>query len=596
MRQGPKAAVITTVAVAMLAAGGYAAYSLVGSGSDGKKASAAPAQRHVVAGTPAADLAAAGEKDFLTAWSSGDLAAASKLTDDPAAALTALTAFKDQVKPSAVTLTAGAPTTPTAFASATTGPTPAASASAKPSPSPSAAASGSGSPSAAASPSAATVPSDAALMTFKSHVEFAGTTNVWDYTGYLGMVKMSDGKAAVHWVPSVVHPHLGPGETMTTTQIFNPPTKVTDRNGQPLAAYHSLDQVVLKYQTATTAGDPADAGTGVVITDDAGKNKPEPLFTIVDPKPGKPFKLTIDAKLQAAAEQAVNEQYAKSQNKTPAGMVAIEPSTGNVLAMANAPATGQNLAFLGQTAPGSTMKIVTATALLEAGIDPNATMPCPATISPGTTYKNDFDGDFNDYTFAQDFAKSCNTAFIKQGLTSLKSGDLAKVAQDVYGIGPAWKTGITSADGRIPGPGQTKDETAGEFMGQGKILMNPLAMASIAATVESGTFKQPILVPGMQQIPAARQLSPDVLGKLRTLMNGVFTNNMGTAYGAMNGVSGTLIGGKTGTAETAPNAPTNSWFTGFRDNLAVSAEVLGGGFGADSAMPAVVEVLKVGNG
>ncbi|GAA1985455.1 penicillin-binding transpeptidase domain-containing protein [Kitasatospora viridis] len=590
MRQGPKAAVITAVAAAMLAAGGYGAYSLVGSGGSDKKPGAAPA-RHVVDEAPSADLAAAGEKDFLAAWTSGDLTAASKLTDDPAAALTALTAFKTNVKPSADTLTPGAPTTPTAFASATAGPSGAASAK------PSAAASPSASAAASPSASASAAPAFQVPMTFKSHVEFAGTTNVWDYTGYLGMVKMSDGKAAVHWVPSVVHPHLGPGETITTTQIFNPPTKVTDRNGQSLAQFKSLDQIVLKFQSSTTAGDPADAGTGVVITDDAGKNKPEPLFTVVDPKPGKPFKLTIDAKLEAAAEQAVNEQYAKGQNKTPAGMVAIEPSTGNVLAIANAPATGQNLAFLGQTAPGSTMKIITATALLEAGIDPNATMPCPDHITTGTTYHNDFTGDQLNNTFTQDFTISCNTAFIKQGLTTLKSGDLAKVAADVYGVGPAWKTGITSADGQIPGPGQSKDETAGEFMGQGKITMNPLAMASIAATVESGTFKQPILVPGMTQIQAARQLSPDTLTKLRALMKSVVTDPSGTGTPVFQGqgITGTLIGGKTGTAETAPGATPNSWFTGYRDNLAVSAEVLGGNFGAQAAAPAVVEVLKVGN-
>lgn len=328
-----------------------------------------------------------------------------------------------------------------------------------------------------------------------------------------------------------------------------------------------------------------------MIADEAGKTAP--LFTVIDPKPGKPLKLTIDAKLQAAAEKAVSEQYAKG-NKTSA-MVAIEPSSGHILAVANAPATGYNTAFLGKTAPGSTMKVITATALLEAGIDPSATMPCPETITTGQTYKNDFKGDQLTNTFAQDFTVSCNTAFIKQSLATLKSGTLASVAQDVFGIGLAWKTGISNADGVVPPAGQSKDETAGEYIGQGKVTMNPLAMASVAATVQSGTFKQPILVDGMPQLPAARQLSPDVLTKLRALMNGVVTDPNGTAYNAMKGVTGQMVGGKTGTAEVNSTAPTNSWFTGFRDNLAISAEVLGGGFGADAAAPAVAEVLKVGN-
>ncbi|TQF03723.1 hypothetical protein E6W39_17640 [Kitasatospora acidiphila] len=586
MRQGAKAAVISAVAVVIVAAGGYGAYSLVGSGSS--KGSGAAPPRHVVAEPPSAELAASGEKDFLTAWASGNLDAASKLTDDPATALTAMTAFQNNLKPSALTLTPGAQTTPSAFASATAPPP--GSVNATPSAKPSAA----GSPGASASPSGA--PASQVLMNFKSKVEFANTTNVWDYTGYVGMVKMSDGKAAVHWAPTVIHPHLGTGETITTQQVFNPPTKVTDRNGQSLAQFPSLNQVVLKFQSGTTAGDPADAGTGVVITDDAGKNKPEPLFTIIDPKPGKPIKLTIDAGLETAAQKAVDEQFAKGGGKIPnAGIVAIEPSTGHVLAIANAPAAGLNLAFVGVTAPGSTMKIVTATALLQAGIDPNANMPCPSSITTGQTYKNDFSDAHNEYTFTQDFTVSCNTAFIKQGLATLKSGDLAQTALDYYGIGQDWKTGITDADGKIPGPGQSKDETAGEFMGQGKITMNPLAMASIAATVESGTFKQPILVDGMQQQPAAKQLPPDVLNKLRALMKSVVTDPSGTGYQAFQGITGNLIGGKTGTAETQPNVTPNSWFTGYRDNLAVSAEVLQGNFGADAAAPAVAEVLKVGN-
>ncbi|PYC82695.1 hypothetical protein C7C46_10085 [Streptomyces tateyamensis] len=584
MQKGAKAAVISAVAVAMIAGGGYGAYALFG--SDGK-ASAAPKQRTVVAEPPSPELAAAGEKEFLDAWAKGDLDAASKATDDPATALAALTAFRDKVKPSALTLTPGTAATPAAFASATAGPSGAPSAKPSGSPSPGA--------SASAAPSAAPTPAGQVLLNFKSKVEFAGTTNVWQYTGYAGLVKMSDGKAAVHWAPTVIHPHLGPGETITVQPVFNPPTKVTDRKGQSLANLHSLDQIVKVFQTGSSAGDPADAGSGVVITSDSGKGKPEPLFTVVDPKPGKPFKLTIDAGLQAAAEKAVNDGNAKA-NKG-AGLVAIEPSTGNILAIAGAPLGGYNIALLGATAPGSTMKVITATGLLEAGLDTTSTMPCPETITTGQTYKNDFKGDHLDNTFMQDFTVSCNTAFIKQGLTSLPSGQLAKVAQEVYGIGTPWKIapGISTVDGTVPGPGQSKDETAGEFMGQGKVLMNPLAMASVAATVESGQFKQPILVEGQQQVPAARQLAPDVLSKLRAMMHSVVTDPNGTATPVMGGISGTQFGGKTGTAETTPNAPTNSWFTGYRDNLAVCAEVLQGGFGADTAAPAVAEVLKVGN-
>ncbi|WP_327068504.1 penicillin-binding transpeptidase domain-containing protein [Kitasatospora sp. NBC_01302] len=589
MRQGAKTAIVSAIAAAMLGAGGYGAYSLVGSDSKKSASPAAPKPRTVVAESPSPDLAANGAKAFLAAWASGDLQGASKLTDDPASALAALTAFQQQVKPSAITLTPGVPTTPAAFASATAQPSGAA---AKPSPSASAGASGSPSPSASAAPASQV------LLTFKSHVEFANTSNTWDYTGYLGMVKMSDGTAAVDWAPTVINPHLGPGQQIVTQPVYNPPTRVTDRNGQSLQNSPSLTQILANFQTNPPAQNPADAGTGVAIVDPAGKTKPQPLFTVIDPKPGQPIKLTIDANLQAAAQKAADEQYAKDPSHK-AGVVAIEPSTGNVLAVANSPATGFNMALQGQTAPGSTMKVITASALLEAGVDPNATMPCPLSYGSGTIYHNDanFKADEPNNTFMQDFTISCNTAFIKQSMASLKSGQLNKQASDVFGIGQNWKIGFPTFDGSVPGAGQSTDETEGEYFGQGKDLMNPLTMASVAATVESGTFKQPVLVAGMPQLPAARQLSPDTLTKLRSMMNSVMTNPSGTAYNALQGVSGN-IGGKTGTAETSsdPKAATNSWFTGYRDNLAVSVEVINGGFGADAAVPAAAEVLKVGNG
>lgn len=140
MRNGAKTGLITGVAVAVLAAGGYGAYSLVG-GSDDKDTPAAKKARTVVAEPPSAEQATAGTKDFLDAWAAGDLAKAASLTDDPAAATTALTAFRDQVKPSGLTLAPKpSPATPAAFAAATGSPSaaakPPAGASATPTPAP----------------------------------------------------------------------------------------------------------------------------------------------------------------------------------------------------------------------------------------------------------------------------------------------------------------------------------------------------------------------------------------------------------------------------------------------------------------------------
>ncbi|MFD0348923.1 penicillin-binding transpeptidase domain-containing protein [Kitasatospora aburaviensis] len=428
-------------------------------------------------------------------------------------------------------------------------------------------------------------------MGFKARAEFEGTNRVWDYNGFLSVVKMSDDTPAVHWAPTVIHPHLGPGEVISTQPVFAPPGNVVDRNNKPLQGASitptllaTLQDNVRKIQAADPGKDQSDAGSGVVITTADGKGATDKLFTIVEPKPAKPFKVTIDNTLQAAAEKAMADLGGKSGS-----IVAIEPSTGQVLAFANAPANGQNRAFLGLLAPGSTMKIVTSTALLEAGVNPDTVVPCPLKSSNPKAIPNSFPDAYPNNTLQQDFMISCNTAFIDQGLASLKPGALTSTAKDVYGIGLEWKTGLPNADGRVPDAGANKDEQAMQSIGQGKIQMNPLAIASITATVQSGEFKQPVLVADLPQQKAARSLSPDAAGKLRAMM--AATAKDGTAKAVMAGISDNA-GAKTGSAEATGIDTTNSWFTAYRGNLALAAEVQGGGHGADAAGPAVAAVIK----
>ncbi|MFF2952636.1 penicillin-binding transpeptidase domain-containing protein [Kitasatospora sp. NPDC057965] len=584
MRNGAKTGIITGVAVAMLAAGGYGAYSLVG-GSDDKGEPAAKEPRTVVAEPPSAEQAAAGAKDFLEAWAAGDLAKAAALTDDPAAATTALSAFRDQVKPSGLTLAPAGPATPAAFASATGTPSPARTTA------PATAPATPGDPTAtdSASPTASAAPTGV-LMGFKARAEFEGTNRVWDYNGFLGVVKMSDDTPAVHWAPSVIHPHLGAGETISVQPLPPLAGNVVDRNNKALNS-PSITPLVATVQAkvakllADQNKDQSDNGTGVVITNAADQNStPDRLFTIVDPKPPKPFKLTIDANLQAAAEKAMTDLGGKKGS-----IVAIEPSTGQVLAFANAPVTGLNRAFQGQLAPGSTLKILTSTALLEAGVNPDTPVPCPTLSSNPKKIPNSFPDAYPNNTLQQDFMISCNTAFIDQGLTSLKPGALTTTAKDVYGIGLNWQTGLPSFDAVVPDAGTNKDEQAMQSIGQGKVQMNPLAIASITATVQSGSFKQPILVAELPQQKAARDMTPDVAGKLRQMMAATATG--GTAQGVMAGISDNA-GAKTGSAEATGIATTNSWFTAYRGNLAVAAEVEGGGHGVDAAGPAVASIIK----
>ncbi|MET8539368.1 penicillin-binding transpeptidase domain-containing protein [Kitasatospora sp. NPDC004799] len=582
MRSGAKIGIITGVSIAVLAGGGYGVYSLV-SGSDGP---GAKKPRTVVAEPPSAEQAAAGLKDFLAAWSAGDIAKAASLTDDPAAATTALTAFRDQVKPSALTLTPFGPTTQQVFSAATGTPAPAAKPSAAASATPGATdAPGGDSP----SPSATPGPTGT-LMSYKARAEFAGTNRAWDYQGFLGVVKMSDNTPAVHWAPSVIHPHLSGNETIAVQPVYAPPSTVVDRNGKPVQGASLTPALISTLQENANKllpPDPAkeqDAGSAVVITDPAGKGAQDKLFTIVEPKPGKPFKVTIDNTLQAAAEKAMTDLGGK-----PGSIVAIEPSTGQVLAFANSPANGQNRAFTGLLAPGSTMKIVTSAALLEAGINPDSVVACPEKSGNAHPIPNSFPGAFPNNTLQQDFMMSCNTAFINQGLASLKPETLSGTAKDVFGIGLEWKTGLPNADGKVPATPGSKDEQAMNYIGQGKVQMNPLAIASVTATVQNGEFKQPVLVAELPQQKAARPLSPDVAAKLKAMMAATATG--GTAKDVMAGITDNA-GAKTGSAEVAGVDVTNSWFTAYRGNIAVASEVQGGGHGVDAAGPAVAAILK----
>ncbi|MDH6127910.1 penicillin-binding transpeptidase domain-containing protein [Kitasatospora sp. GP82] len=558
MNKGAKIG-IATVCTGMLSVAGYGAFNIANAlmnGTTGKSDHAQPEVGTVVAQAPSAQQAQDSATAFLAAWAKGDLEAAGALTDSPDTATATLAAFRDKVKPSSLTLAVGGPAT------------------------------------AAASAAPGAAPAGQIPLGFKATVEFDGSSTPWSYDGVLGMVRLSNGKSAVHWTPTVINPQLTSGKSISVRPLpASGSSSLTDRNGAPLGNYPSLQPLLGELGDRVPSGTPGTPGTGVVITDDSGQNAPQKVFTITEPKAGQSVKLTIDGKLQAAAEKAVRE--ATGGGAEFASLVAVEPSTGKVLAIANAPASGQNRAFLGAMAPGSTMKVITAAALLEAGISPDAAMPCKQNFSVnGFSFKNDNDESGEGWKFSKDFAESCNTAFIQQGMTSLKGSELRDTAREFFGIGDGvWKTGLKLAPASVPAPGSTT-ERAAQLIGQGQITMNSLTMASVAATVENGTFHQPIVIPGYDQAPAGRKLSSSTLRGLRQMMH--LTATDGTAATAMSGISGN-IGAKTGTAQVNGQSSDNSWFTAYADDLAVAAEVQGGGHGSETAGPAAAKVLRVGN-
>ena len=223
------------------------------------------------------------------------------------------------------------------------------------------------------------------------------------------------------------------------------------------------------------AGTPARR---IVIRDHSGA----PIVTLLRRPSSKGVELdtTLDRDVQQAAEEALGDSKAKS------ALVAVQPSTGDILAVANRPTDATyDRAIDGRYPPGSTFKVITTTALLRAGLKTSDTVNCPKTITvDGKLFKNFEGGAAGAVPFATDFAQSCNTAFVSLA-PRLAPDALPRTARD-FGLGR------TSAS-QVPA-GRDAVARAATMIGQDRIVASPLAMAGVAATVADGRWHAPRLV------------------------------------------------------------------------------------------------------
>jgi cell division protein FtsI/penicillin-binding protein 2 len=305
---------------------------------------------------------------------------------------------------------------------------------------------------------------------------------------------------------------------------------------------------------------------------------------------GKPLRTTLDRATQVAAEKALTAAA------KPAALVAIRPSTGAVLAVANGGpnAEGYNRALLGRYPPGSTFKVASTLALLtKGGITPNTTVRCPATINVGgKVFKNAEDEVLGPAPFHRDFADSCNTAFVGSS-TKITQKELAAAAADL-GYGQKNELGVTSFTGQVPSEGDTVAHAAA-MIGQGTVLASPVTVAGTAAAVQAGRWNPPRLVLRADEQPGeapdgSTELDAGAVKNLRALMREVVTGGTATA---LRSAPGGAVSGKTGTAEYGSDDPprTHAWFTGFQGDLAFAVVVEDGGFGAEAAVPLVKRFL-----
>jgi Penicillin binding protein transpeptidase domain len=472
---------------------------------------------------------------FLTAWQNGNVQAAANITDNPTAALAALKSYKSDLKVSGLTIMPGSAT-------------------------------------------------GAGWMTFNVTAQVGAPAAAWSYSSGLAAYQGSvDGVTRwfVKWQPSVLFTSLTAGEKLGIGTI--PPTanSVVDRNGTQLTSSNapSLTNIIgVLEKNAPVGGTPGQK----VQIEKADGTVVSAISKVSDPIDTASVKTTLDANIEAAAQTAVNQAANSS-------MVIIQPSTGNILAIANNPPNGLDTAMLGKYAPGSTFKTITTTLLLNSGkvSDLNQTVPCPATLqADGITLHNSESEVGDNNSFLLDFAASCNNAF-SSFHNQVTRDQLVSTAHDYFGWNQPWDVGLGSPTVYGNVPNTNSNSLAEELVGQDRITTSPLVMASVAATVDTGTFKSPTLVPGVQQITGTPMPS-STQSNLKTLMHAVVTNSSGTLAGVFG--SGDGIYAKTGTAQVQGKSD-NSWTILFKGDYAIAALAVGGGFGAQTAAPEIRSVL-----
>lgn len=354
-----------------------------------------------------------------------------------------------------------------------------------------------------------------------------------------------------------------------------------------------------------------------------------------NPKPGDQVVLSIDSDLQKVSQEALNKRGYKG------AVVALDPKTGEVLALTNVPtydisqfARGisskeykalmddpgkplLNRAIYSSYAPGSTFKIVTSIAAYETGNwSPSAPAFCPGYYSMGRGRPFRCLGHHGSITYDRAMAKSCNTYFITLGIRS--GPDALRQACAELGLGD--KTGIdlrSEGRGLVPTAEWVKKHmpdgrwypgnTANFSVGQGELHVTPLQMATVISLVANrGVSYKPHVVRAI--VPAdntgtLKPVEPEVLGKvdaspefwnaLQAALFHVIEGGTATRHAK---IAGLRWAGKTGSAEKKGNQKTHSWFVAYAPledpKIAICVMLENAGHGGDEAAPVAAEIVR----
>jgi cell division protein FtsI/penicillin-binding protein 2 len=323
---------------------------------------------------------------------------------------------------------------------------------------------------------------------------------------------------------------------------------------------------------------------------------------------------TIDSNLQKKAYDLLGNNRG--------AVIAINPKTGEILAMVSKPSFDPNETALkanwsainadsnrpllnravsGLYPPGSTFKTITAISALQNinGImnktfDDNGVLRFNSKES-----LSDFDGEaFGTINFKQAYVHSSNVVFGTIGL-ELGNPNLKKTAEDFYFNRDLPSNGIVIDNSKFPSfNSYEKGNIAQSAIGQSEVLATPMEMAMVASTIaNNGVMMEPHVVSSVvasdgdnvksfTSTPIGAIITPDIANTMKDFMRGVVTDGTGTNAN----ISGLDVAGKTGTADHndgGKNAKPHSWFIGFAPvndpQIAVAVIVEDGGQGGIAA-------------
>jgi peptidoglycan glycosyltransferase len=349
--------------------------------------------------------------------------------------------------------------------------------------------------------------------------------------------------------------------------------------------------------------------------------------------------LSIDLRTQARAMDLLGG--------SPGAIVAIEPHTGRILALASTPTFNPNRlvdpergdayfnelrdvpedesallnrATQGRFVPGSTFKIVTAIAALGSGA-----------ITPETTYRDQPREERTGFrvegyairdghhtatgnralAVVEATEVSCNIFFAHAALTT--GGENLSEWAARLGFGNAIPFDLPTAASRVTNGGgkdggfKSKVELATAGFGQGETFVSPLQMALVAQTVANdGRLMRPRLVDELRspETGQARKIGPQEWNRvinpaddaiIKQAMQQAVEGDLGRGFAGAAKVPGVPTAGKSGTAELGGNGEPHSWFIGFapvdEPRIAIAVLVERGGFGRERAVPMAGQLM-----